>query len=167
GESIQFPFIIHRESDRWHGVQQDLYQGRYYQQQEPLQYDLHQHFLAFARHSYLHPPLGLVVFPSLIQGHWENSDAHSHYYLLLQHVISHHIYHLTLELSAGFLREMGKMANTGHQMLQQRIKDATNFQYMNGDFFTGTILLMIRGVCRLMLGSSENDIDPLEPIRQY
>ncbi|KAI3840519.1 hypothetical protein MKW92_007176 [Papaver armeniacum] len=38
-----------------------------------------------------------------------------------------HIYHLTLELSAGFLREMGKMANTGHQMLQQRIKDATNF----------------------------------------
>ncbi|KAI3844511.1 hypothetical protein MKX03_026181 [Papaver bracteatum] len=62
---------------------------------------------------------------------------------------------------------MEKMADTGHQMLQQRIKDATNFQYMNGDCFPGTTLLMIHGVCRLMLGSSENDIDPLEPIRQY
>ncbi|KAI3862896.1 hypothetical protein MKX03_014852 [Papaver bracteatum] len=77
--------------------------------------------------TYISPP-GLVGSPSLIQGHWENSDAHSQYYHRLLHVISHHICHLTLELSAGFFREMEKMADTGHQMLQQRIKDATNFQ---------------------------------------
>ncbi|KAI3900037.1 hypothetical protein MKW98_000937 [Papaver atlanticum] len=137
--------ITERERERWHGVQQDLCRGRYYQQQELLRFDLHQHFLAFVRHHYLHLPLGLVGSPSLIQGHSENLDAHSQYYLRLLHVISHHICHLMRELSVGFFREMEKMADTGHQMLQQRINDATNFQYMNGDCCICTTLLMIRG----------------------
>ncbi|KAI3917680.1 hypothetical protein MKW98_021442 [Papaver atlanticum] len=67
-------------------------------------------------------------FSFVNQGHWENSDAHSQYYLRLLHVISHRICHLMLEISAGYFREMEKMADTGLQMLQQRIKDASSFQ---------------------------------------
>ncbi|KAI3882918.1 hypothetical protein MKX03_007383 [Papaver bracteatum] len=59
---------------------------------------------------------------------------------LLPHVPACHLSpHLSLNDRAFCVR----MANTGHQMLQQRIKDSTNFQYMNGDLFTGTTLLMI------------------------